>query len=587
MVKTSPYQDGTDYTELGNVGSDAEAARDAAIAAQEAAEEAATNAASSESAAATSASSASTSATNAASSASAASTSETNAASSASAASTSATSASTSATTATTQATNAASSASAASTSATNAASSATAASGSATTASTAATNAGNSATAAAASASAASTSETNAASSATAASGSATTATTQATNASNSATAASGSASTASTAATNASNSASAASTSASNASTSATNAATSETNAAASATTAASLAAKITGTSTTSLSIGTGSKVFTTQSGKDFNVGTFAEVVSDADPATDWMFGQITAYSGTSLTINVVATNGSGTHTDWSIYGRAGPRGAAASGTGDFEGPASSAVGNIVTFADTTGKLGADGGTFVSNVASVTHAATSKSTPVDADELGLIDSAASNVLKRLTWANLKTTLNAIYDWATVVNGATGKTTPVAADSIGIIDSAASNVLKKVTFTNLIAAFKSSAANLWGGSNDTTYLTAKNINDASARVVLTSGTTIATDASLGVNFYVVLAHNATFSAPTNLRDGVTYSWMIKQDGTGSRTGAFNSIFEFPSAPTLSTAAGKYDMVVAEYNSTDTKLIARFSKGST
>ena len=39
-------------------------------------------------------------------------------------------------------------------------------------------------------------------------------------------------------------------------------------------------------------------------------------------------------------------------------------------------------------------------------------THAATSKVTPVDADELPLVDSAASWGLKRLTWANLKATI-------------------------------------------------------------------------------------------------------------------------------------------------------------------------------
>lgn len=51
---------------------------------------------------------------------------------------------------------------------------------------------------------------------------------------------------------------------------------------------------------------------------------------------------------------------------------------------------------------------------------VAATINAATGKTTPVDADELGLVDSAASNVLKKLTWANLKATLltyfNGIY---------------------------------------------------------------------------------------------------------------------------------------------------------------------------
>lgn len=43
---------------------------------------------------------------------------------------------------------------------------------------------------------------------------------------------------------------------------------------------------------------------------------------------------------------------------------------------------------------------------------VASQIHAATSKAAPVDADELGLVDSAASWGLKKITWANLKATL-------------------------------------------------------------------------------------------------------------------------------------------------------------------------------
>lgn len=49
--------------------------------------------------------------------------------------------------------------------------------------------------------------------------------------------------------------------------------------------------------------------------------------------------------------------------------------------------------------------------------NVASVIHAATGKTTPVDADEIPLVDSAASNVLKKLTWANVKATLKAYTD--------------------------------------------------------------------------------------------------------------------------------------------------------------------------
>lgn len=59
--------------------------------------------------------------------------------------------------------------------------------------------------------------------------------------------------------------------------------------------------------------------------------------------------------------------------------------------------------------------------------SIASVTHAATEKATPVDADELPLVDSAASFLLKKLTWANLKTTLQSVF--ATLAGKSGGQT--------------------------------------------------------------------------------------------------------------------------------------------------------------
>lgn len=117
-------------------------------------------------------------------------------------------------------------------------------------------------------------------------------------------------------------------ASTSAGNSATSASNAATSETNAANSATQAsgfvtqaAAQATKLTGTSTTSNAIGTGAKTFTTQAGKFFDPGARLLISSDANPTANTMFGIVTAYSGTSLTVSVTATNGTGTFSDWTI--------------------------------------------------------------------------------------------------------------------------------------------------------------------------------------------------------------------------------------------------------------------------
>ena len=49
--------------------------------------------------------------------------------------------------------------------------------------------------------------------------------------------------------------------------------------------------------------------------------------------------------------------------------------------------------------------------------NVASSINGVAAKATPVNADEIGLVDSAAANVLKKLTWTNVKATLKTYFD--------------------------------------------------------------------------------------------------------------------------------------------------------------------------
>lgn len=60
---------------------------------------------------------------------------------------------------------------------------------------------------------------------------------------------------------------------------------------------------------------------------------------------------------------------------------------------------------TGDSATPAETTTTIGA-----------LLNGATSKTTPVDADQIGLMDSVASNILKKLSWANLKTALSGLF---------------------------------------------------------------------------------------------------------------------------------------------------------------------------
>lgn len=155
----------------------------------------------------------------------------------------------------------------------------------------------------------------------------------------------------------------------------------------------------------------------------------------------------------------------------------------------------------------------LSVNGQTGAITIEAIIHAATAKTTPVDADEIGIVDSAASNVLKRVIWANVKATLKTYFD-------------------------------------TLYGALAN--ANLWGKPQR-----------ASVKV-LTSGTSITIDAADGNDYSIPLAHNATLgnfanaSSYINMKGSITITQTL-----GSNTLAYASNW-YPmgsaSAPAIPTA---------------------------
>ena len=83
------------------------------------------------------------------------------------------------------------------------------------------------------------------------------------------------------------------------------------------------------------------------------------------------------------------------------------------------------------------------------------------------------------------------------------------------------------------------------------------------------AITALTDGATITPDFALANNFSVTLGGNRTLANPTNLVVGQSGSIFITQDGTGSRTLAYGSFWDFATgaAPTLSTTAAAVDRI--------------------
>ncbi len=81
--------------------------------------------------------------------------------------------------------------------------------------------------------------------------------------------------------------------------------------------------------------------------------------------------------------------------------------------------------------------------------NVGAAIHGSSAKTTPVDADTISLIDSAASNALKKLSWANVKATLKTYFDTlyqpiATVLTNTTASFTTALETKLNGIEAGA-----------------------------------------------------------------------------------------------------------------------------------------------
>lgn len=170
------------------------------------------------------------------------------------------------------------------------------------------------------------------------------------------------------------------------------------------------------------------------------------------------------------------------------------------------------------------------------------------------------------------------------------LINGATGKTTPVDADFLGIMDSAASNVLKKLSWANLKATLKTYFDTLYQAAG--TYLTPSSSSTLTNKTMIdgtnvveeitttaSSSTPTPTGGSLR-NFFTVtaLAAGATFAAPSGTpANGNRLVIRVKDNGT-ARTLAFNAIYRAigVTLPTT-TVINKTLYLGCIYNSADSK----------
>ena len=177
--------------------------------------------------------------------------------------------------------------------------------------------------------------------------------------------------------------------------------------------------------------------------------------------------------------------------------------------------------------------------------------------------NQLALAYGAASN-----NWTNAAAV--AANTWANTLAYSTGISATAWANTIGASGNAWSNTVAAAgnNWSNTVGF----SANAYAGVTyspkiSPTFTGTVTINANIANQILTDGPTINWDVSLGSVATVTLGGNRTLAAPTNLKVG-SYILTVIQDGSGSRTLTWNTVFKWPAgvAPVLTTTGNRRDL---------------------
>jgi hypothetical protein len=195
--------------------------------------------------------------------------------------------------------------------------------------------------------------------------------------------------------------------------------------------------------------------------------------------------------------------------------------------------------------------------------NVGSAIHGASAKTTPVDADTVPLIDSEASNVLKKVTWANIKATLKTYLD--TLYQ-------PVAAALTSWASVTRASGFDTFAATPSSANLKSLITDETGSGGALVFATGPTLTDPVITGAIlediyqiTDGAAFEVDPSNGTIQYITLGAARTPKA-TNFANGESILLHVNDGSaytltwTDATWGGSGVVWEGGSAPTLATS---------------------------
>ncbi len=181
-------------------------------------------------------------------------------------------------------------------------------------------------------------------------------------------------------------------------------------------------------------------------------------------------------------------------------------------------------------------------------STIGSLINGATAKATPVDADMLGLMDSAAGNVLKKLSWSNIKATLKTYFD--TLYQAAGSYIT-----SGGALGTPSSGNLSNCTFPTLNQNTTGSAATLttarkingvnFNGSTDITINTQR-VSIAFGDLGASGSPVTTTILTATANGLWLVSGRIVFKRNSD-NPGAVYSFVAAYDGNTGRSVVLNT----------------------------------------